>query len=63
VTWNLKDAQGQEAPDGDYQVQVEVTDDDKRGKTLSLPFKKTSAQFQASAANNEFFQDVRLRCR
>ena len=63
VTWNLKDAQGKDVPDGDYQVQVEVTDDDKRGKMLSLPFKKTSAKFQASAMNNDFFHDVQLRCR
>lgn len=63
VNWNLKDAQGQEVSDGDYQVQVEVTDDDKPGKTLSLPFKKTSSKFQASAVDNEHFHSVRLRCR
>ena len=63
VSWNLKDAQGQMVPDGDYLVQVEVTDDDKAGKTLSLPFEKAATSIQARAENTEFFKDIQLRCR
>jgi hypothetical protein len=63
VGWNLSDVNGQEVPDGDYRVQVEVTDDDKTGQTLTLPFKKTSGPFESSAPDAEHFTGVRLRCR
>lgn len=63
VGWNLKDAQGNEVPDGQYAVKVEVTDRDATGQTFALPFTKTSPPFNATLPDTQYFSSVVLRCR
>jgi hypothetical protein len=63
VGWNLADADGHEVADGDYRVQVEVTDVDKTGEMLTVPFKKTRPPFESKLADQDHFRDIQLRCR
>jgi hypothetical protein len=62
VKWNLKDAQGQLAADGDYRVRVEVTDRSGDGKLLSVPFSKSDQALKVAPDDSEFFVDVELDC-
>jgi hypothetical protein len=62
VKWNLKDAQGQVAADGDYRVRVEVTDRSGDGQLLSVPFSKSDRALKVAADDSEFFVDVELEC-
>lgn len=62
VKWNLKDAQGQVAADGDYRVRVEVTDRSGDGQLLSVPFSKSDQALKVAASDSEFFVDVELEC-
>jgi len=62
VKWNLKDAQGQVAADGDYRVRVEVTDRSGDGQLLSVPFSKSDQALKVAADDSEFFVDVELEC-
>jgi len=63
VGWNLSDVDGQEVPDGEYRVQVEVTDRDGKGETVTVPFTKTTPPFTSSVPDSEYFTDAELRCR
>ena len=38
LTWNLKDANGNAVPEGDYRLMIEVTDHESQGDTDSIPF-------------------------
>jgi hypothetical protein len=40
ATWNLKDSNGAVAPDGDYEIFIEVTDQDFPGDSTSIKFTK-----------------------
>ena len=62
VKWNLKDAQGAIAADGDYRVRVEVTDRSGDGQLLSVPFSKSDQALKVSPDDSEFFVDVELSC-
>jgi hypothetical protein len=62
VKWNLKDAQGQVAADGDYRVRVEVTDRSGDGQLLSVPFSKSDQALKVAPDDSEFFVDVELDC-
>jgi hypothetical protein len=62
VKWNLRDAQGQVAADGDYRVRVEVTDRSGDGQLFSVPFNKSDRALKVAADDSEFFVDVALDC-
>lgn len=62
VKWNLQDAQGKAAADGDYRVRVEVTDRSGKGQLLSIPFSKSNQALKVSPEDSEFFVDVELSC-
>ena len=62
VKWNLSDAAGKVAADGDYRVRVEVTDRSGEGQLLSVPFSKSGQALTVSPDDSEFFVDVELNC-
>lgn len=62
VVWDLRDAQEQVVPDGDYRVQVEVTDRAGTGQLLTIPFRKSGEALTVTADDSEFFVGVELSC-
>jgi hypothetical protein len=62
VKWNLRDGEGKTAPDGDYNVRVEVTDRAGTGQLLNVPFSKSGEALEISVEDSEYFVDVELRC-
>jgi hypothetical protein len=64
VMWNMKDAQKQLVPDGDYVAVLEVTESrarDRAGPLLRIPFTKGPAAQMVDAPANESFTGVVLR--
>jgi hypothetical protein len=64
VMWNMKDAQMQLLPDGDYVAVVELTESrarDRAGPLLRIPFKKGPAAQMVDVPGNESFTGVVLR--
>jgi hypothetical protein len=63
VSWNMADAQGQEVPDGDYAVKMEVTDRDAAGQIFTFPFSKTRPPFSSTTGDTQYYTGAELRCR
>jgi hypothetical protein len=61
VTWNLKGADNQMVPDGQYSVQLEVTDRDAPGQTLSVPFTKRADAEVIKPSDTPYFANIELR--
>ncbi|HEX7479488.1 MAG TPA: DUF2271 domain-containing protein [Polyangiales bacterium] len=60
ATWNLKDANGNVAPDGAYKIIVEVTDGDMTGQNTSVPFMLAAGAAPVMAPDTQFFTGMQL---
>jgi hypothetical protein len=60
--WNLKDAAGEPAPDGDYVLRLEVTDRPSMGRVLDVRFKKGAEPLLLKPEDTEFFTAMELSC-
>lgn len=64
VTWNGTDSQGNQAPDGDYKVNVEFTEHNATptnlGKFKQVTFSKGSAPVTLTIPNEAYFTDMAL---
>ena len=60
VSWNCSDLQGNELPDGDYNVYVEFTDKNGAGPFKMLTFTKGPDPQHLTPANETYFKDMDL---
>ena len=61
VTWDLRDLSGSAAPDGDYRVMMELTDDNDQGATAGIGFTKGPSPLEVNPPDEARFVDMRLR--
>ncbi len=60
VSWNLKDASGNPAPDGAYKLIVECTDSDLTGQFVAIDFMKAPGAAPITPADTPAYSGMRL---
>jgi hypothetical protein len=60
VSWDLTDSAGQSAPDGDYRIRVEMTDDNGEGDVTSISFTKGATPQTMSPSDTQHFVSMSL---
>lgn len=59
--WDMRDAQGQLVPDGEYSFMIEVTDRSATGERTQIAFEKSAAAQSVTLEDDAFFADVSVQ--
>lgn len=60
VSWDMKNIFNVEVPDGDYNINIEMTSDDFSGPFKMISFTKGSENFTLSPSDNDFLKDITI---